>query len=132
VAKLLRKVWPFVAVWAMGAAFVVRTALLQSAAQHPHFASDSWLLVAGVLLVMAGEAGGLAALLLSGRSYGSPSRWLLACGAAFALVLAFGLGAMHASNAIFLHVLWLALVGLLCGVGLVASLIVKAARRPRR
>jgi hypothetical protein len=131
VAKLLRKGWPFVALWSLGAAAILRTALLQSASPHPHFAPDSWPLVAGVLLLMAGEASGLAALLLSGRGYRSPSRWLLASGTAFALVVAFGLGAMHASNAVFLHVLWLAAVDLLCVGGLLASLIVKIARRAK-
>jgi hypothetical protein len=81
---------------------------------------------------MGCEAGALAALLLRRDGHRSPWRWLLALGAFLLLFLCFAAPAMHANNAVFLHELWLALMGLLCVVGLLGSIVARILRRRRK
>ncbi len=128
-----RRALPFLGLWSLGAALIVRTALRQPAPvdARRHFAPDSWGSVATALLLMAAETTVVAVILLRKDGYRLPERWLLACVTLIAWTFVFGMSAMHASNAIFLHVMWLAFADAILAIGTVGSAIVRAIGRAK-
>lgn len=125
---------PFFAVWLLGAALIIRTVLIQPPPGPPEvhrLPPDTWTWALTAVGIMLAETAGLAVLLLRRDQYRSPARWAIAFAAMLALTLFFGFQAMHASNAMFLHVMWLALVDVLLLAGALITAVVGAARRPR-
>ena len=122
---------PFAGLWLLGAVFVVRTVLVQ-AMPSPHevhrLPPDTWVSVLTTLVIMLAEIAVVATLLLRRDEYRSPGRWLVAFGAMLAVTIFFALGAMHANNAMFLHVMWLALTDVLLLTGAIVAAIAGAAR----
>ena len=122
---------PFAALWLLGAILVVRTALVQtlpSPDEVHRLPPDTWGSVLTTLVIMLAEIAVVATLLLRRDEYRSPGRWLVAFGAMLAVTLFFAFGAMHANNAMFLHVTWLALIDVLLLAGAIVVAIVGSAR----
>jgi lysylphosphatidylglycerol synthetase-like protein (DUF2156 family) len=90
---------------------------------------DTWVSVLTTLVIMLVETTGLATFLLRHDGYRSPARWAVAFGATLVVTLFFAFGAMHANNAMFLHVLWLSLIDVLLLAGAIVAAIVPAATR---
>jgi len=111
---------------------IVRAALMQSAPSPEEIhrlPPDTWVSVLAALGIMLVEMTVLAAFLLRHDEYRSPTRWVVALGATLSVTLVFAFRAMHANNAMFLHVLWLVLIDVLLLAGAVVTVIVRAATR---
>jgi hypothetical protein len=123
---------PFAGLWLLGAVLVVRTALVQtlpSPDEVHRLPPDSWVSVLTTLVLMLAEIAVVATLLLRRDEYRSPGRWVVAFGAMLAVTIVFALGAMHANNAMFLHVMWLGLTDVLLLAGAIVVAIAGAATR---
>jgi len=123
---------PFAGLWLLGMAGIVRAALMQSGPSPEEIhrlPPDTWVSVLTALGIMLVEMTVLATFLLRHDQYRSPARWVVAFGATLAVTLFFAFRVMHANNAMFLHVLWLALVDVLLLAGAVVAAIVHAPTR---
>jgi len=132
VHRSLLRLSPFGGLWLLGAAFIVRTALIQQAPSPPEvhrLPPDTVGSVLTALAIMAVETALLATLLLRREGYRSPIRWIVALAPMLALTFYFGFQAMHATNAMFLHVMWLALIDAVLLVGAIVAAIVRGKGR---
>jgi hypothetical protein len=135
VHRSLLRLIPFGGLWLLGAAFIVRTALIQPRPSPPEvhrLPPDTAVSVLTALAIMVVETALLATLLLQREGYRSPTRWIVALGPMLALTFYFGFQAMHATNAMFLHVMWLALIDAVLVVGAIVAAIVRGKGRSGR